>query len=392
MQYPRKGKAGVLKTGAQMMVVDFSIRIAKRSPAAERPHVTRTGPSSARTRHRGRLALGLVGTLCVLLLPALAGAQGEAAPAAQPSVVELKAAAYDAQQRALAAEAEAERVRTELAEAQRAAQSTPPVAPPPTPAPAPIPVVQPVVQPAAAPPPPPAPILMPVAMTAAAPAPPVVQKAAATEEQVDALEEAVRQAQADAAAAHDEAEEARREAREAKAEIEAFKAKHALRFARKGLSISAHVFYAPEIFDTTLSVENGQGMGLVLGYRLHENFELSLQSDRVTGFEFSGDSVLGEVQGWTATANAKAFILTGSFQPFIGFGIGAFYATLDAHDNLGNRVEDSQAAGLFKLNGGFDYYISERLAITADAAIYLPGGELSALTFSTLGGGVKLRF
>jgi hypothetical protein len=243
-----------------------------------------------------------------------------------------------------------------------------------------------VVQPA------PAPVLMPVAMPAAAPAAPVAQSVGASQAEVDALEEAVRQARAEADAAHDEAEEARREAREAKAEIEAFKAKHALRFARKGLSISAHVFYAPEIFDTTLSVENGQGMAVVLGYRLHENFELSLQGDRVTGFEYSSDWVKGELQGWTATVNAKAYILTGSFQPFIGLGIGAFYATVDAHYADGTRADDSEAAGLFKLNGGFDYYISERLAITADAAIYLPGGELSALTFSTLGGGVKLRF
>jgi opacity protein-like surface antigen len=106
-----------------------------------------------------------------------------------------------------------------------------------------------------------------------------------------------------------------------------------------------------------------------------------------------GFNTVGRVEGWSATANARLFLLTKAFQPYLGVGIGAMQATTDLKEVGGpGSFYSKDTVAVFRPFAGFDFYISETFALTADAAVNLPGGDLSSLTYATISGGVKLRF
>lgn len=286
----------------------------------------------------------------------------QSVPATDASLTDLKAAAYDAQQNAAAAQQEAEQAAKALEEAEAAAAAAPPPPPPPPPPPVPAPV----------------PVPVPVATTA----PPAAN---VTQQELDALKAEVREAREAARHAGEQAMIARRE-------LEEFKQKHKMRFARPGFFIAGGVFWSPALYDWIVDVSDGRGWSASAGYRFNERIEVSAQYEKFTGYEISGLGFSGDVDSWSAIANAKLFILTGSFQPYLGFGIGAFQASLDATDPDGFDIDDKETVVVFRISGGFEYYISEHLALTGDAAINLPGGYLTSMTYATLGGGLKIRF
>jgi hypothetical protein len=276
----------------------------------------------------------------------------------------LKAAAYDAQQNAAAAQQEAEQAARALQDAEATAATAPPPPPPPPPVPVPVPV--------------PAPVPVPVATTT----PPAAN---VTQEELDALKEEVHEAREAARHAGEQAMIARRE-------FEEFKQKHEMRYARPGFSIAGGLFWSPALYDWIVDVSDGRGFSAAVGYRFNDRVELAAQYEKFTGYEISGLGFSGDVDSWSATANIRLFILTRSFQPYLGFGIGAFQARLDSTDPDGFDIDDKETVVVFRLSGGFEYYISEHLALTGDAAINLPGDILSSMTYATLGGGLKIRF
>jgi opacity protein-like surface antigen len=274
-----------------------------------------------------------------LLLPGMGWAQASS----QQSITELKAKLYDAQQEAAKAKADADKAQASLEEAKKQA------------------------------PPPPVPVPV-----AAEPAP----------------DPELQQAQEDLRRAREEAEEASAAARGAPRARAKYPEERKNRFARSGVFITGNVFWAPELWDTSLNVDNTVGGSAGLGYRINSRFEVEVRYEQVQPFEIKGPVVVGDVTGWDVTANGRFFLLTGGIQPYLGIGIGAFTGDVRLLElQAPNRYERfSTTVPIFRPSGGFDFYISERLALNIEGAVNLPGGDLTGLDYATVGGGIKLRF
>jgi opacity protein-like surface antigen len=193
--------------------------------------------------------------------------------------------------------------------------------------------------------------------------------------------------------AREDAEEASTAARAATLALEEYEQKQKMRFARKGVFLEASVFWAPNLFDTRLDVKNSKGLAGGLGYRFNSRFEVEARWEGFQKFELSGLNMGGDFEGWSATANGRFFLLTGVFQPYLGIGLGAIHGKVRLWRTDEQRfIEFTETAALFRTSGGFDFYISPNIALTADASVNLPGGALTGLDYATVGGGLKLRF
>lgn len=313
---------------------------------------------------------------CGFAVLALAGsASAQAAAQSEPSLLELKAAAYDAQQAASAADTAAAEAQSQAEQAHGALEAAKQAPPPPPPAP-----VAPVV-----------PVVAPAVAATAAPPAPVVAATAPGEEPVtrEELERAI-----------EKAENAAAVARRAQEELDAFKEQHRKRYARKGLTLSAGAFWAPNMIDTAtgVSIDSSRGLSGGIGYRVHPNFSIDSNFAWVEGFTVEDERgsryTRGDLSMWSVVFGGKVYMLTGKIQPYLGLGFGAAggkYTEKFASDGAPAPSSDA-VAGVISFNGGLELYVSESLAIGADAAIYLPGGDLSGLDFSTLGAKLIYRF
>lgn len=328
--------------------------------------------------NRGRLRQTLLLTACVATFVAAGPAAGQEAAAevapAQPSLVELKASAYDAQEAARQAEAAAAQA-SAAAEAARQAVGQASGAPV-TPAPA-------VAAEPAPPPPPPAP-----APAAAEEAAPAAAEPAAEPATPDPTLEALHRAT-------EEAKNAAAAARAATAALQEHVKEEEGRFSRNGFFLSGGVFWAPELFDTTASVGDSKGAFGAIGYHFGERFDVEARYDILDEFSIVSPTTgyVGHFDGWTVTLNGRIFLLTKTFQPYLGMGIGVMDGKTSYKNAItGRRLQFDDTVATFRVSTGFDYYVSESFAITADASVNMPGGEISAANYATLGGGIKLRF
>jgi len=195
--------------------------------------------------------------------------------------------------------------------------------------------------------------------------------------------------------ATEEARNAAAAARAAAAALQEHLKEREARYSRSGFYLSGGVFWAPELFDTSLQVADSRGAFGAVGYHLGERFDIEARFDAIDVFELASPygGYVGQFDGWSATLNGRVFLLTNVFQPYFGMGIGVMEGkTRYTQLSTGRRIDFDDTVALFRVSAGFDFYVSENVALTADAAINMPGGELSAANFATLGGGLKLRF
>lgn len=194
-----------------------------------------------------------------------------------------------------------------------------------------------------------------------------------------------------------EVREAREAAARAEAEVVALREelaeRHAQRYARPGLYLSAGLAWAPELFSTDFSVDNGESAWAAVGYRVVDRFEFEVRLDRVTNFGVEGFGLDAELEGYAATLNGRFFLTTGRVQPYLGVGLGAMRFEGDGElVDTGERIKDRETELVFRPSVGVDLYLTENVAITGEAAMFNPSGDLSHLRWATLGAGVKLRF
>ncbi len=263
------------------------------------------------------------------------------------SIVDLKAAAYDAQQKADAAAAEAQQARQRLDEAETASAATSPIS---------------------------------------------QQEVEDLRRDVDAAQHDAREAREQANEAREEATRANNQAEAARRELEDHKRKEKLKYARPGVFVGGTIYHAREHFDVDVGVGDSKGYSAIVGYRAMERFSFSVQFDKVDTFDVTGSKFRGDVDMWSIMINGKFYLLTRVFQPYVGVGIGGVRAKLKLKGDNGQSASDTESAGILKFSGGFDLYLTESLAVTGDASVHLPGGDISDLVYTTLGAGVKFRF
>lgn len=225
---------------------------------------------------------------------------------------------------------------------------------------------------------------------------PSASEAAAAEAAAEpaATRAAVERAERAARAAEDAAMKARRVAYELQQELEAYRA----RFARTGPYLGAAGLYAVEDFDASLyGVKNSGGVAGFAGYRVHRYVAVELRGEVIDGFEvnsrFAGTSLReAEIDGFVITGGPKVYPLSGAFQPWVGIGVGAFRAKIDAIRGDGSRVTDRATEPAIRPAAGIDLYLSEYLALQVEAAYVSPGGQLENLDFAVFSAGAMLRF
>jgi len=165
------------------------------------------------------------------------------------------------------------------------------------------------------------------------------------------------------------------------------------RYSRPGVVLSAGALYAPQNFSTDLAVKSSRGLWADLGYRVNPHLELGGRFDWLEGFDLSGFGYEGELDGWGASLNARLFPFTGSVQPYLGFGAGVVHADLKLDETGGSAfITDSADEAMMRFSGGLDFHVSPSLALKAEAAYQLPGGELDGLDCTTLSTGLEFRF
>lgn len=222
-------------------------------------------------------------------------------------------------------------------------------------------------------------------------------RATAAEAQKEALPPEWAQAIEDAKSAAEEArsaaDDARRIALDAREKAEAYER----RYSRSGFLLGLGANYLLENFDTSLEVDNGEGLYALIGYRFHPHASVELRGEWLAGFDVradepSGGSLDAELDGYLITVGPKLYPFTGSVQPFVGIGVGVFHAELEGLGRGGGPIDSDANSIVFRFAGGLDYFISENFVLNVEAAYVEPGGDLDGLGFGSLSAGATFRF
>jgi opacity protein-like surface antigen len=135
------------------------------------------------------------------------------------------------------------------------------------------------------------------------------------------------------------------------------------------------------------------------GYRCDPRASAAVQVEWVE--EFDGDVSepgMGKVASTTAeslivTANAKGYLLTGRFQPFLLLGLGGMTARTELKDSAGGSLASQRQEGFAaRFGGGLDVYVTKNLLVTTGVDYLRPWGDVEDLDFLSIGGGVEYRF
>ncbi|MCH2171681.1 porin family protein [Myxococcota bacterium] len=133
------------------------------------------------------------------------------------------------------------------------------------------------------------------------------------------------------------------------------------------------------------------------GYRFHPRFALEITFEVVDEFDVDVEEEIPfrnssqtspdeprrvNVQETTtglklrplvATANAKAYLLTGRFQPYFLAGAGPMFASVE---NTRSGVTENKVVAALRAGGGLDFYITENVIMNTGISYVYPFGSL----------------
>jgi opacity protein-like surface antigen len=168
-----------------------------------------------------------------------------------------------------------------------------------------------------------------------------------------------------------------------------------------------HVTNGPAV--SGFDVDPAPGYALRAGYRFHPNFAVELRFEGLNEIDVSvkdarrpvgenrGTSTVAQISGWTVTADAKAYLLTGRVEPFVVVGVGAIDINVENKSdpialvtvNLEDR-EGTEFAG--RVGGGIDFHLTDRFALVFAASYVLPAGNLERYEYVSFDWGIQYRF
>jgi len=166
-------------------------------------------------------------------------------------------------------------------------------------------------------------------------------------------------------------------------------------YARNGAYVSARVTFAvpTSLEDPLQAFENSRnppsqspivrtdarvGVDGTVGYRFHPRVAAEWQVQWINGLSGTIDDNQKIYRGYTIMtgANARGFILTGRFQPFLLLGGGYMQTSVTKDDR---RLPDTSTltskGGYVRFGGGFDAYFTEHWAFTLGADYILAIGD-----------------
>jgi opacity protein-like surface antigen len=151
----------------------------------------------------------------------------------------------------------------------------------------------------------------------------------------------------------------------------------------------------------SVSVDDSFAISGHAGYRCDPRVSADVQVEWIEEFDADASVAgLGTVASITAeslvvTANAKGYLLTGRFQPFLLFGLGGMTVEFEARDHVGAglRVSEHEEGFATRFGGGLDVYATKNLVVTMGVDYLLPfGKDVEDFDFLSIGGGVEYRF
>lgn len=144
----------------------------------------------------------------------------------------------------------------------------------------------------------------------------------------------------------------------------------------------------PGIPAPSLSISGGFDMRA--GYRFHERVAAEMGFDWVSAYriEIAGVDV-GEAANWMFYVGAKLYLLTGSVQPHLTLGMGAYH--LDYTVPIAGVVTDATSFAP-RFGAGVDYYVDWRWGLTAELDYVIGTRQLVDRDRVTVSVGAFYRF
>lgn len=151
--------------------------------------------------------------------------------------------------------------------------------------------------------------------------------------------------------------------------------------ARTGVYIGLGGTYAIENFDAPGGFNNGLGFNFRVGRRFHSHVAGELEIEKFSGF--NGNGV--EYDAWIMGLNAKGFLLTGEWQPYLLAGIGF------SDGEVSGTTNDSEEGFVTRFGGGVDYYLTDNVLASVDLTYVLNIGDLKDFDAIALSWGFQYR-
>jgi opacity protein-like surface antigen len=157
-------------------------------------------------------------------------------------------------------------------------------------------------------------------------------------------------------------------------------------FSRSGGYVGVGGTFALQNFSVPGDQDDSGSILFRAGYRGLPYVAVEFLGEVLPKFEGS-DSLDNDVSGFAVTINAKLLVPLGRAEPYLMAGIGLLDIDED-RDRRHNRRDDFA----FRSAAGFDFYLTPRWVLYAEAAYMLPTGEVKRFDYATFGGGILFRF
>jgi opacity protein-like surface antigen len=142
-------------------------------------------------------------------------------------------------------------------------------------------------------------------------------------------------------------------------------------------------------------VEDSWGYGGRIGYRFLDWLAVEAQAEVLNSIKIKlhdqadGTDSRSKATFFTAMANAKGYLMTERFQPYILGGAGYGYAVLNPP---GDASKDRSSGFVAQFGVGADYYVTDNLGLMTEVSYVWPAGGVNDYDNVTISFGAMLRF
>lgn len=141
---------------------------------------------------------------------------------------------------------------------------------------------------------------------------------------------------------------------------------------RTGVYLGAGAVYAMQNFSGTgVNTDDSGAFNVRIGYRFIPRLATELHIESYPGFD-AGDGAgndVGDINGWTVGGNARGYILTGKYQPFLLMGVN--FLDMETNDSRAADPSKQNDGVAMRFGGGMEIYTFNKVALTADISYLL---------------------
>lgn len=170
-------------------------------------------------------------------------------------------------------------------------------------------------------------------------------------------------------------------------------------YVREGWYVGARGVYAIEEFDVDASVDDDFGFNVFAGYRMYKGLASDFEFEYIDGLAARGHPAGPnfDVRTFDLSWNFRLYPLAWSFEPDSAFqrvqpylSAGPSLQWVQLQRVPGNDRDEGNFAG--RLGGGIDFYLTDGIALSADAIYTIGTGDVSDYPYLSIGWGITYRF